>query len=278
MRPVFLLTALVTYSFADATVIVSNITGNIGNGGATVCGSCGGPDSLAQQFISNGSFVLDSAEVVVDNILYTNPSADFFNVWIARDASGLPGSLIEQIGFGVSASGLGGEVVANSIATPVVLAPGVAYWLVLTPANPNTEVPWDRGGASSFPQAGVHSADGTGTWFSNGSDIGQMEIDGTAVPEPTSFVFVLSGILAALIGFSSFRRYLRSVLLSPLPTKLSWTMRYTSGEKGRAPSVTLSRSSARNSRYTCRSCPTLTASPARPFSFTATNTETHRIR
>jgi hypothetical protein len=69
-----------------------------------------------------------------------------FNVFLAQNSSGVPGSFIEQIGFDVSASG--GEVTVNSIATPITLTGGTPYWLVLTPASTNTYIYWDNGGSS----------------------------------------------------------------------------------------------------------------------------------
>src|SRR5947207_7927007 len=132
---------------AKAAIVYSTMTGSTGDGGYDVCGSAPAPgnsppvpcsQSLAESFTPDGDFILTGAKVIVGNQPGTSP---LFNVWLAQDSGGSPGSFIEQIGFNVSYSGTtvvatggtGGEVTANSIATPILLTTGTPYWLVLTP-------------------------------------------------------------------------------------------------------------------------------------------------
>jgi len=205
--------AAVVVPKAQADTVFSNLTLSTGNGGYDVCGAEPAPgnsppvpcsQALAQEFTPGGDFTLTDAKVVVGNQEGTSP---LFNVWLAQDAGGLPGLLIEQIGFDLSSGGTGGEVTADSIATPIVLTGGTAYWLVLTPSAADTVVYWDVGGLPpSVPFAATHTVDGTGGWFTlqpSSSDHigGQMEIDGTPfvpAPEPSSVVLLGFGLLLLL--------------------------------------------------------------------------------
>lgn len=198
MRILFFCTALFTIQLVNASAIIfSNLPGT-STGGFGICGSC--PTSLAQEFTPTGDYTLTDAIVLVGN--NGTGIQDDFNVWIAQDSSGLPGTLIEQIGFAVSASGVGGEVIANSISTPIDLTSGTAYWVVLTPANSETLIYWEDGGSPAVPCAVSYTSDGSGDWNLGSDATGQMEIDGTltsAAPEPTSFALfaVGTGVLAA---------------------------------------------------------------------------------
>jgi hypothetical protein len=154
----FVFISLVTIMVAQAEIIVSTLDYSTGNGGLDICGpatctpgpgsTVPGVQSLAQKFTSIGNFTLTDAKVVVGNQNGTSP---LFNVSLVQDSGGSPGSMIGQIGFSVSydgndvvaTGGTGGEVTADSIATPILLTSGTSYWLVLTPADPYTIVYWD---------------------------------------------------------------------------------------------------------------------------------------
>jgi hypothetical protein len=224
--------SLVTITVAQADIVFSTLTGSTGNGGFDVCGSAPAPgntppvpcsQALAERFTSGADFILTDAEVIVGNQTGTSP---LFNVWLAQDSGGTPGSFIEQIGFDVSYSGTdviatggtGGEVTANSIATPILLHSGTAYWLVLTPSQPDTIVYWDAGSppypfACSSCVAITHTTDGTGGWTTYAHTyVGQMQIDGTPfvaevvpTPEPGFYGTFVVSILGLLIVQRSFR-------------------------------------------------------------------------
>ena len=101
------LSGLLLILAARADVIVSNLNLTTGNGGYDICGTavtggnCSPVQSLAQQFTPDGNFLMTQATVVVGNQDGTSP---LFDVWVAHDSSGSPGSLIEQIGFDVGDS------------------------------------------------------------------------------------------------------------------------------------------------------------------------------
>jgi hypothetical protein len=208
----FLFVALLTIIAAKADIVSSTLTGSTGNGGFDVCGSAPAPNTsppvpcsqaLAESFTPSGDFILTDAKLIVGNQAGTSP---LFNVWLAQDSGGSPGSFIEQIGFDVLYSGEGasGEVMADSIATPILLTSGTKYWLVLTPAQSDTIVYWDAG-SPPFPcsscVAVTHTTDGTGGWTTYAyTYTGQMQIDGTAsVPEPSAFILLLTTLPAVIL-------------------------------------------------------------------------------
>src|SRR5579871_5495217 len=99
------LASLMAMSVGKADVVFSNLTG-VDIGGIVICGptACGFvgsgiPQTLAEQFTPSADYVLTDAIVGIDSSIGTDENV---NVFIAADSSGLPGSFIEQIGFGVS--------------------------------------------------------------------------------------------------------------------------------------------------------------------------------
>lgn len=207
------LTSALTVAAAHADIVFSNITtlNTTTTGGFEIDGTGnpsdpGVPAIIAEQFTSAGNFALTDAEVVVGNLgaILSNGASSIFDVSLYSDSGGLPGSLIEQIGFGVSASGSGGEVTADSIATPIDLTAGTSYWLVLTPDATNTEIYWSGGTGSSVPTDFQENAEPvSGSWASVGeSTQGQMEIDGSplsAVPEPGSVSLLVMLVPVGLV-------------------------------------------------------------------------------
>lgn len=198
------LASLMAISVGKAAVVFSNLTG-VNSGGIVICSASacsigsGTPQTLAEQFTAPADYVLTDAIVEIGDSLGTDENV---NVYIAADSSGLPGSFIEQIGFGLSPSAQN-TVTANSIAKSIQLTNGTPYWLVVTPADSGTGVTWDDGGSVFVETAFSPTANGLSNWRLDGPTSGQMEIDGTpghvgAVPEPGSLVFAACGLL--LIG------------------------------------------------------------------------------
>ncbi len=192
-------------------VVFSNLT-TPNPHGTLVVGSLksGGPDTLAAMFIPTGNFNLLDAKVSVAST-EADPS---FNVWLASDAGGSPGTFIQQIGFGVTATSPNGSVVtANSIATTVTLAIGTRYWLVLTPATTQTLVVWNQQGASStVPFAFNKSPTFNSGWQGPFLLDFQFQIDGTSIPTatpvPPSLILFFTGLASA--GLYHLRRRKRN--------------------------------------------------------------------
>jgi hypothetical protein len=213
--------SLVISMAVNADIVYSTLDGSTGNGGFDVCGSDPAPgnfpplpcsQALAEKFTPGGDFILTDATVVVGNQNGTSP---LFNVWVANEAAGSPGPFIEQIGFDVSykgsnvvaTGGTGGEVTADSIASPILLSGGTAYWLVLTPSQANTIVYWDVGLFAPHPClwciAITHTTDGTEGWTTyRDTYVGQMQIDGTPfvpTPEPACYVDLTIAVLGIIL-------------------------------------------------------------------------------
>jgi hypothetical protein len=98
------LASLMTLSVGKADVVFSNLTG-VNSGGTVVCGvtprsgfGSGIPQTLAEQFTPSSDYVFGDAIVEIGDSFSSDENV---NVYLAADSWGLPGSFIEQIGFGL---------------------------------------------------------------------------------------------------------------------------------------------------------------------------------
>jgi len=173
-----------------------------------------GSQTAAAQFTPSGNFNLVDAQVMVTAEPSGSPN---FNVWIAADAGGLPGTFIEQIGFNLQAtapfnpnpgSSNGSVITANSIATPLALTSGTKYWLVVTPGvQPFIGLNWDGGGSSAVPLTYNSSPTFNSGWAAPINYAIQFRIDGTPTgpvgpsptptPLPPSVILTLTGLASA---------------------------------------------------------------------------------
>ena len=187
-----------------ASVIFSNVSGFNGGGGANICGSdwgCADGYTQGLQFTAGITATMTDAQALVRQ----NLGDPTFDVYLYNDSGGAPGSLIEQIGFAVTAPGTAALVTANSIGTPITLVSGSQYWLFLEPHLSNSWIAWIAGGTSS-PAWSV-SFDGRQTFQPSGTNSFQFQIDGTpigGVPEPSTFALVV-GALIACAGLKRWR-------------------------------------------------------------------------
>jgi hypothetical protein len=185
------------FSFAtpvNAAVVFSNIVGNC-CGGFGVEGANYGTASLGASFTPTGNYLMTDAQVMVFQV-FGNGGDPFFNISLFTDASGLPGISIATLGVGLVAPNGGGIVTASGATS--ALAAGTTYWLVLTPFDASTQVGWEMGGSPLAPLAFSTSSTGAGGWSALGLNDAQFQIDGTAVPEPSSLWLLASGVLGAI--------------------------------------------------------------------------------
>ena len=188
-------TVLLCAGSARADVVFSNLAG-LNLTFYPVYGSFyHSPLSMAAAFTPGSNYTLTDAEVRVFGFIGSE-----LDVSIARDSSGLPGSAIEQIGFGLTAPATpaGGLVTAKSIATPISLNAGTRYWLVLKASLPTSNIGWFAGGTASVPLA----QEVNGTWSALTAGTAQFQIDGTAeaVPEPAAGLPLGSAIGVLLLA------------------------------------------------------------------------------
>jgi PEP-CTERM motif len=177
-----------------AAVVFSNVVGNC-CGGFGVEGANYGTVSLGASFTPAGNYLMTDAQVMVFQTIGTGGDP-YFNVSLFSDAGGVPGASIATLGVGLTAS-VGGGIVIASGAMPNLSA-GTTYWLVLTPYDNATQVGWEMGGSPLVPLADTTSSTGAGGWLGLGPNDAQFQIDGTAVPEPSSLLLLASGALAAI--------------------------------------------------------------------------------
>lgn len=198
-------------SKAKADTVFSNISGTLCGCGVVVEETALGIETLAAQFTPSGNFSFTDAILGFNGL---NLSGGSVNVYLESDSGGGPGSVIEQVGSSISVPANAElYITANSFSTPVTLLSGAPYWLVVTPAIPNTFVAWDFGGTASVPVAANSSGGPDGPWGGTSFDTYQFEIDGTpiaAAPEPSSLLLLgcgLFGFLAMASFGSRIRRF-----------------------------------------------------------------------
>jgi hypothetical protein len=124
---------------------------------------------------------------------------DNFTAALYTNNMGAPGTALET--FTVDAASLGSfgsnnPPVVFSSTTHSLLSPGLEYWVVVG-ADMNDSIGWNLNSTADNSPT-VRSFDSGATW-SSGSTPGAFEIDGTAVPEPSSVALLLGSAL--LLGF-----------------------------------------------------------------------------
>jgi hypothetical protein len=199
-----------------ADIVFSNVT-NLTAGVSFVCGGSAvdsyqcptNPpysDWQAGAFTPAANYKMTNAQVVVSGADSSDPT---FNVFLYRSSAQYPqgpGSMIEQIGFALTASGdyPGTIVTANSIRSPITLVSGISYWLVLAPADPTSFLAWQlsEGGNHEIFTGAVSNYSGS-NWsvidpHGNFITAGQFVINGvpqTATPEPSSALLMAAAVI-----------------------------------------------------------------------------------
>lgn len=169
--------------FANADIVYTTFgSGNSYDttGGVVISGTNNGAGYFAQanQFAPTGTYTLDSVSVPIFG-------QDGISILIAADASGKPGTTVENLGSITPGNTLSINTI-NSSSRPLLTA-GLNYWLILEPTDPGSGI--DGGWSFSTPSTppGERKTSPTGSWVTSPFGGEAFEIDGTAVPEPSSF-------------------------------------------------------------------------------------------
>ncbi len=158
---------------------------------------------IASPFTVSSAAMLDDAMLGLNNFAGSNSPV---NVFVESDAGGMPGIILATLTQSGVIPPFNSETL--TLFTPtgsLLLAPGT-YWLVAQETDPATEQTWDFSfgdtqNGIAFNQTG--SATGPWTTFT-GTDVA-FRVDGTAVPEPSSFALLGAGLLG-VVAFARHRR------------------------------------------------------------------------
>lgn len=172
-------------------------------------------DWLAVSFVNTTT--LSASDVLLATLSATTSSGSATLTLYSSDSSGLiPDSALAAFTTTSSAAG----ALSFSL-TGATLAQGSTYWLVLSQDGGSTLWNWtasNAGSGSGFTASWADSIDGGATWFAESTLYPlQAAVSVSAVPEPASALFLLSG-LAALSGLARQRRGRLQAAASTHPT------------------------------------------------------------
>lgn len=184
-------TALAILGSASAATVVSNF-GEIGSGGLTITSGFASGQALSTPATGPG-WTLDSLTFT----LRETATGGSMTVALYSDASGDPGSLLATL-TGASPSGGTFTDYTYIPTSSFTLNPNSTYFVVLSATSPSDyewlETNTAESGDPGWTIADISRRDVGGTPF-NGSPL-RMEVNATAVPEP-------SGVLLSLAGLGS---------------------------------------------------------------------------
>jgi hypothetical protein len=142
--------------------------------------------------MDGGSYLFDSLRVVLQN-LSGNPQATG-RIYV-HDGSSTPGTLLRILDTVTVASGSGTNLYEFSSTTPLVLQEGASYWIGIASGPAAGDYRWNLTDPVKTPTGGPGTYRGY-TLSDNGgpfaySDVRcALEITGTVIPEPGTFVLL----------------------------------------------------------------------------------------
>ncbi|WOO43688.1 choice-of-anchor R domain-containing protein [Rubellicoccus peritrichatus] len=197
---------------------VSTIHGAIGvsnlattSSGTAFVGDAGDFEfALGQGFTTGpdgGDYTLSS--ITVRLISRTGSPADII-VALYDDNSGQPGSLLETLTGAASPSTAGDY--AYTLGSGFALTSDATYYVVLSAPGSPTNTSYALDDTARYSQTGligwdisdgVNVAFNGGAWSLNNTRVLKLQVDVTAVPEPSTYALICG---VALLGFTAWRR------------------------------------------------------------------------
>jgi PEP-CTERM motif len=156
---------------------------------------------LGMPFTAGATADLADALLALSYQLGTNGP---ITLYLESNASGQPGTILAtltQVGSIPSAAGL---VTFDYGGAPVALVSGTQYWLVAVQPDSSTTDRWYLSNADTGATAYNEVGNATGPWtLLSDESVSAFQVDGSAVPEPSTWAMMLLGF--AGLGFVGWR-------------------------------------------------------------------------
>jgi hypothetical protein len=184
---------LAAVSPAKADVLFDSLNGATG-GTASIPGPAGNPNFIGASF-STGSSPFLFTGLTLD-LAAANPSdGGVVEFDLARDHGASPGDFLDFIGsFNDSALSTTPTAHTFSLTSPISLAADTRYWIVITGyLSSSAKWAWTNDTAGTGVANEYYYDNGV---YPNSDGPYQMEVSGTAVPEPASAALLAAGLLS----------------------------------------------------------------------------------
>jgi hypothetical protein len=212
-RLLWAVTLLILLGLTPAVGQAAVILGNLG-------ATRGGNQSIGPTQWYAASFTMGSTPYKLSDVQVTlgnNPVAGT-TFLLETDASGHPsGTVVSTLPTNTPAFGSGTTTYTFSPGSPITLAAGTKYWLVGHTPTGGGNTAWNNsssnpaGSGATF--SGFASSGNSGSAWTTATNSVLFQIDGVAVPEPSSLILV--GTVACVGAAAGWRRRRKSRLDEP---------------------------------------------------------------
>ncbi len=169
----------------------------------------GSQNGLAVQFTPTANVTFSDAEMALVHKIGTN----LYDVSLATDSAGLPGTILETISLnGVVSTSTPTLVTATSSLEPVLEA-GSSYWLIVSAPDAGTQGGFAINSIGDLPNnnfafSNTNTPLGPWTLDNIGENRPAFQIDGTlvSVPEPSSLILAAISVSVGVIRIGVGRR------------------------------------------------------------------------
>jgi hypothetical protein len=192
------------------TILYNNVDHSIYGGGGNYGITNGTSDQasgpLADSF-STGSTTIYLTDVKVSLTYFGTIGNGSTHVELFSDSSTAPGTLLTTVGTLADTNLTGSLTIFDfTLSTPFALAANTRYWigLVADPTNGSVAA-WSSSDSAAGTGVAGQYLEYQGGIYANDNGPWNMEVIGSAVPEPSSIVSALSGVLC-LAGFTWCRK------------------------------------------------------------------------